>query len=510
MKKRVTILISVIFIFIGSILAAVFLLGSEFLPDTDRSMIFLKLRMPVGTNLQETNRIIKYIEDQALKDENVITTSTTVGVNEQNAQDSASGFNPAGSYEAILWANLVTSSKRDISDKEIIEKWRQYFPELKTGKIQFIDIAQASMGGGGSSSPIEVNVFGRDLKELERITNSIKDFIIPIEGIRDVAISLDKSKPELLLRIKKEEASKMGLTPYDISSQVETFTIGTIASRIMLEGEERDIRVRLNEKDRNSIEALKKLPIFTPRGAKIYLSQVAEFQKSFGALKIDRENQVRKVSVTANYVDRDLDGIVNEIRDKSKAVLNNLPKGYFYEMGGQYKEMQEAFATMFVALILAIVLVYAVMASQFESLRNPFIIMFTIPLAFIGVVFLLGITGKNISLASIMGFIMLGGIVVNNGIVMVDYINQLIASGLNRYEAVIKGAVVRFRPILITALSTMMGMFPMAISMSEGSEMRSPMAIALIGGLMASTFLTLFIVPIIYTYFSKIKIPKGQ
>jgi HAE1 family hydrophobic/amphiphilic exporter-1 len=164
---------------------------------------------------------------------------------------------------------------------------------------------------------------------------------------------------------------------------------------------------------------------------------------------------------------------------------------------------------MLLALILAIVLVYAVMASQFENLKFPFIIMFTIPLAFIGVVIALGLTGNNISLVTFMGFIMLGGIVVNNGIIMVDYISQLIGKGTDKYEAVVKGAVTRLRPIIITALSTIMGMVPMAISTSEGSEMRSPMAIALIGGLLASTFLTLFIVPILYTYFSKIKIKNN-
>jgi HAE1 family hydrophobic/amphiphilic exporter-1 len=321
-----------------------------------------------------------------------------------------------------------------------------------------------------------------------------------------VEISLQKRKPEILLQIKKEEASKLGLTPYDISLQVETFTIGTVVSRMMLEGEERDIRVRLEKKDRNSLEALKKLPIITPQGNKVYLSQVVDFKPAFGAVKIDRENQIRKVSVKANYIERDLSGIISEIMEKSKSVVDNLPEGYFYEMGGQYEDMIESFKTMGLALLLAIVLVYAVMASQFENLKFPFIIMFTIPMAFIGVVALMALTGKHISLSAIMGFIMLGGIVVNNGIVMVDYINQLIARGMEKYDAVIKGAVIRMRPILITALSTICGMLPMALSSSEGAEMRSPMAIALIGGLFASTLLTLFIVPVLYTMFSKIKV----
>ncbi len=506
LRRRKLVLLAVLVIFVVAIVLSA-MMGTEFMPDVDRSMIFLKLSMPVGTNLEETNRIIKYMEEQALKDSNVISTMVSVGLSQENAQDSASGFNPGGSYEATLWSYLTTSSQRDISDKQIIEHWRQYFPDLQKGKVQFIDIASASMGSS-ISSPIEFSFFGRELDRLETIAEEVKEKISAIEGIRDVEITLEKRKPEIQLKIKKEEASKLGLTPYDISRQVQTFTIGTVVSRMMLEGEERNIRVRLMEKDRDTLEALKKLPLMTPTGAKVYLSQVVDFKESFGAVKIDRENQVRKVSVTANYVDRDLGSIVEEIMAKSKEITDNLPEGYFYEMGGQYKEMMESFTTMLFALLLAIVLVYAVMASQFESLKYPFIIMFTFPLAFIGTAILLAATGKNVSLPAIMGFIMLGGIVVNNGIVMVDYINQLIGRGKDKYEALVDGAVVRLRPILITALSTICGMLPMALSATEGSEMRSPMAIALIGGLFASTFLTLFIVPILYSYFSKIKIPK--
>ena len=504
LKRRKLALVSVLLIFVLSLVAAAFM-GAEFMPDVDRSMIVLKLTMPVGTNIQETDRIIRYLENQSIKDENSLSTMINVGLSEQNASDSASSFSPAGSYEAVLWAYLVTSSKRDISDKEILEQWRQYFPELSTGKVQFIDVASSMMGDAGAS-PIELSFYGRDLDTLEQIALRVKKEISDIEGIRDVEISLKKRKPEILLKIKKEEASKLGLTPYDISRQVQTFTIGTVVSRMMLEGEERDIRVRLEKKDRGSLEALKMLPIVTPVGTKVYLSQVVEFNKTFGAVKIDRENQVRKISVNANYVDRDLSSIISEIMSRSKAELDNLPEGYFYEMGGQYQDMIESFGTMALAMLLAVILVYAVMASQFENLKFPFIIMFTIPLAFIGVVALMALTGKNISLSAIMGFIMLGGIVVNNGIVMVDYINQLIARGMEKYDAVIKGAVIRMRPILITALSTICGMLPMALSSSEGAEMRAPMAIALIGGLFASTFLTLFIVPVLYAMFSKIKV----
>ncbi|MCP4147262.1 MAG: efflux RND transporter permease subunit [bacterium] len=504
LKRRIAVLLLVLTLFIGTIILS-FFLGSEFLPNTDDALIFLKLKMPVGTRIEETDRILKLIEKQSLNDKNVISTLINVGVNKQNAQDSALGFNPSGSNEANLWAYLTTGSKREVSDVELLEQWRNYFPNLQRGKIEFIDITSITMMGESSTSPIECNIYGKELEKLGDLAQKVKAEILNIEGIRDVEISLEKSKPEIKIKIKKEEASKLGLTPFEISKQVETYTIGTVVSRIILEEEEREIRVRLQKKDRTVLDKLKKLPIITPMGTRVYLSQVVEFKRSLSVLKIERENQVRKVSITANYIDRDLGGIVTEIIKKTAAITNNLPEGYFSHMGGAYEDMLESYQTMALALFLAVVLVYAVMASQFESLKYPFIIMFTIPLALIGVVLLLAITGKNISLPSIMGFIMLGGIVVNNGIVMVDYINQLIVRGFDRIDAVVNGAVVRLRPILITALSTIFGMLPMAISTSEGFEIRSPMAIALIGGLVVSTFLTLFVIPILYTYFSKIK-----
>ncbi len=503
LARRKLVFWSVFGVFILAVVVASFM-GSEFMPAEDRSMVYLKVRMPVGTNVEETDRIIKYIEEQSLENKNVLSTMVSAGVSEQNAQDSASSFNPAGSYEATLMAFLKTSSQRDVSDQEIIEQWRQYFPELENGKIEFMDLS-SMMSGTTSNSPIEFNFFGRELKQLENIAESVKQRISNIQGIRDIAVSLEKSKPEVQLVIKKEEAARLGLTPYDISRQVQTYTIGTVVSRTILGGEERDIRVRLRQQDRDSIEAIKKLPILTPRGGKTYLSQVVDFKPAFGAVKIERENQVKKVSVTANFVDRNLSGIVKDIMEETKTITANLPEGYFFEMGGQYKDMIESFLTMFLALLLSVVLVYAVMASQFENLKYPFIIMFTIPLDFIGVVFLLAITGSTISLITFMGFIILGGIVVNNGIVMVDYINQLIATGMDKYQAVVKGAVTRLRPILLTALTTMIGMLPMALSTSEGASTRAPLALTLIGGLLSSTFLTLFVVPILYSFFAKIK-----
>ena len=312
---RKKVLIGIIAAFVLSMVGATFL-GTEFMPATDSAMLYLKISMPVGTNVEETDRIVRYMENESLKDPNVITTFVQVGTSEQSAQDTASGTGAAGSYEAIIYSYLKPSGERKESDKEILERWRKSFPTLENSRITAIDIAGASMMGT-STNPIEIQCFGRDMGRLERIAESVRARVVDIKGLRDVKVSLEKSKPELQLHIKKEEASKLGLTPYAISSQVRTYTIGTIVSRMILEGEDRDIRVQLKESDRTSIEDLKKLPIQTPTGSKVYLSEVAEFKNLFGPVRIDRENMVRKVTIGANFIGRDLGSIVKEIKEKT-------------------------------------------------------------------------------------------------------------------------------------------------------------------------------------------------
>jgi hydrophobic/amphiphilic exporter-1 (mainly G- bacteria), HAE1 family len=216
------------------------------------------------------------------------------------------------------------------------------------------------------------------------------------------------------------------------------------------------------------------------------------------------------VTVSANIVGRDLGSIMRDIIERVAPMEKGLPSGYFIEYSGQYEDMQEAFLTMIGVLLLASLLVYMIMASQFESFKHPLIIMFTIPLGLIGVVVALMVTGQPISLVSLIGFVILAGIAVNNGIVMIDYINQLRRGGMDNREAVLQGCSVRLRPVLITALTTIMGMIPMAISTSAGSEMRAPMAISVIGGLVATTLLTLFVIPVIYSLFEKIRFKEKK
>ncbi len=478
-------------------------LGTEFMPATDRNMIILQIKMPVGTSLEETDRVMAMVEEIMIQEPTIDIISSQAGSQaELYASDSASGFSPSGPHEALLWAGLVDVEKRDISDLEILEKIRSRFPKLKDVKFEAIDFGQAMMGG--AQAPVEINIFGKEISRLKEIADDIVARIQNVEGLRDVTHSLAEGRPEYHIRVDREKASRLGLMVGQVANAVQTASLGKVATRYREGNEEVDVRVRFQARYRNELSDIAKIPIATAQNTMIRLGQVASISQGEGPIQITRENQARVVTVRANIAGRDLGSIMSDVIGRTEDIQKALPIGYYLEFGGQYEEMQKAFLTMMGVFALAILLVYMIMASQFESFKHPFVIMFTIPLGLIGVVLALLITGKPLSLVSLIGFVLLGGIAVNNGIVMVDYINQLKRKGIEKKEAILQACSVRLRPVLITALTTIMGMIPMAMSTSAGSEMRAPMAIAVIGGLVATTFLTLFVIPVIYSLFDRV------
>ncbi len=502
LKRRGLVLTAAVVLFLLSFGLFPFI-GTEFMPTTDRDMLLIKLKMPVGTSLEETNRVLSMAEEVMFNEPTVKIVSAQAGSQaEENAQDSASGFNPSGPHEGILWVGLVPQDERSLSDLEILEKIRHKLPKLKDVKFEALDMSQIMMGG--AQAPIEIKVFGKDIEQLKEIADNIKERIRDVEGLRDVTHTFAEGKPEYQISIDREKSSRFGLTVGQVANAVQVASLGKVATRYREENEEIDVRVRFQKKYRHNIDEIRNIPIKTPANTMIRLDQVAEISKGEGPIQITRENQARLVTVTANIAGRDLGSVMSDIVKRTAPMEKTLPIGYFIEYGGQYKEMQKAFITMIGVFALAILLVYMIMASQFESFKHPFVIMFTIPLSLIGVVLALLISGWPISLIAMIGFVMLGGIAVNNGIVMVDYINQLKRKGIEIKEAILQACTVRLRPVLITALTTIMGMVPMAVSTSAGSEMRAPMAITVIGGLIATTFFTLFIIPILYSLFDKV------
>ena len=506
LQKRKLVLAVVLGLFLLSFVLMPFL-GTEFMPAMDRDMLILRVKMPVGTSLEETNRVVAMAEEllDAQPEVNVI--SAQVGsAAEEDPQDAASGFSNAGTHEGILWVGLIKQTERDLSDLEIMEQIRGKLPKLKDVRFEALDMGQ--MMSGGSQFPVEIKVFGKDLDLLKDIADDLVNRIDDVEGLRDVTHSMSERKPEYHIRIDREKASRLGLMVSQLANTVQTASLGKIATRYREGNDEVDIRVRFDKRYRDTLEDIKDIPVVTPNNATIRLDQVASITRGQGPIQITRENQARQITVSANIAGRDLGSVVRDIRARIVGIEKGLPSGYFIEFGGQYADMQDAFVIMAGAFLLATLLVYMIMASQFESFKHPLIIMFTIPLALIGVVVALLVTGKPVSLPILIGFIMLGGIAVNNGIVMVDYINQLKRKGVDKKEAILQASAVRLRPVLITALTTILGMMPMAIDASQGSEMRAPMAITVIGGLVATTFLTLYVIPVIYSLFDRVSFKK--
>jgi HAE1 family hydrophobic/amphiphilic exporter-1 len=507
LEKRRWVLAGALGLFVLS-LAIIPFLGTEFMPAQDRGMILLKVKMPIGTALEETNRVVSIVENLMLRQPEVTIVSAQAGSSaEENPSDQASSFSVSGTNEGLLWVGLVVKAKRKFTDAQVLERIRSELPRLENVKFEAIDMGQIMMGG--AQAPVEIKVFGRNLDTMKNIADTIVARIKDVQGLRDLTHTLSQGKPEYQIKIDRERAAKFGLMVSQIASTVQAATVGRVPTRYREEAEEFDLRVRFKEEFRDNIKEIESIPIVTPQNKVIYLDQVATIGKGEGPIQITRENQTRRISVTANIAGRDLGSVVKDIKARLGAMDRQLPPGYFIEFGGSYKDMQEAFLILAGAFALATLLVYMVMASQFESFRHPFIIMFTIPLGLVGVVLGLLVSGRPVNLPVLIGFILLGGIAVNNGIVMIDYINQLRRRGVESKEAIVQGATTRLRAVLLTALTTILGMLPMALSTSEGAEMRAPMAITVAGGLTATTFLTLFVIPIIYSLFERVSFKKA-
>jgi len=476
-------------------------LGMEFMPKQDIPILSMMAKMPAGTNLDETNRVIKKIEDRMLDQPETLYATLVIGLTETSKMDLAWGMGTADVNEAQILVKLVDKEDRSRSSDEITDAIRGGLPKVRGAKFNFIDLGEMMMGAGGES-PIEVKIFGKELSTLEEISKSIAEDCGDIPGFRDIELSLKAVKPEIQIKVDREKAARLGLTVGDVGRTVKEAFRGIVAGKYRIGGDEYDLRVRFQDLDRSSVRDISNINIPSPLGLQIPLYQIAEIGYGEGPVEITRENQERKVTVKGNTFGRDMGSVVKDIKERVAKIA--LPEGYFVKFGGRYEDMKEAFSSLAWSLVIAIMLVYMIMAAQFESLVSPFVIMFTVPLAFIGVVFGLFAFGKTLSVPALMGVLILTGIVVNNAIVMIDYVNRLKKRGMEFGEAIVEGAAVRVRPILITAITTILGMLPMALSQTEGAELRSPMAVAVASGLLFSTFLTLFIIPIAYSIVNRV------
>lgn len=481
LKRRFRVVASVIVIFI---ISALFIprIGLEFLPSFDEGQISVSVDLPKGTALSETNRVISEIETFVSRIPEVSAVFAQAG--SSNAPDSGS-----------LTIHLIPYAERQRSTQDVTEEIRSWAEGIPGADIQVSSFSSFT-GGGIGGAPVQIRLLGNDIELLDEFANQLVGIVRDVPGTRDVRTSLDEGRPELQVRVDRDRAGNLGLAVAQIASAVRTGIGGQTATVYRVGGEEIDIIVRLDEMSRQNINDIYQIPIGTPFGV-VPLSEVATLEDALSPLAIERTSQSRVVAVNADFVGRDLGSIMRDIRAQLSQIQP--PVGIEIEFGGEDEQMMEAFGDLGLALILAIVLVFAILASQFESLLQPFSIIFSIPFGFIGVIWGLLLTGRSLSVPAFIGVIMLAGIAVNNAIVLINFVNQLRTRGKERDVALIEGGRTRIRPILMTTLTTVLGMVPLALGIGEGSELQAPVATVVIGGLIVSTFLTLIIIPVIYS-----------
>lgn len=486
---RKTVVFIAIVVFVVSVSSVIFV-GAEFIPATDQGQIVANVTLPTGSQIHDTDAVLEQIEAAIASIEEIENVFTIGGSGGMEMGMGVGG----GENTASITIMLKDLKERSRRDTEIAEEIRELVKDIAGAEIVVTATDGMHMGG---MAPIEIKVKGNDLEVLREITEDLRKMIVEVEGTRDVETSFSDAVPELQVRIDKYKASNYGLTTAQIGSAVRSFTIGSTVSIYREDGTETDIIIRGEEDIRQDINNLQQLGIQTPMGSTVPLSQVADIQVVDGPISVSRENQQRVASVTSEVSGRD---VMSVIQDIENILLNyQMPEGYFYEMGGEGEQIEEAFADLALAIVLAVILVYMILAAQFESLMHPFVIMMSVPLGFSGGFLGLFLTGRTLSVPSIIGLLMMAGIVINNGILLVTYINTLRAAGKDRAEAIETAGPIRLRPILMTTLTTVLAMLPLALGIGEGAEIQAPMATAIIGGLLLSTVLTLIITPVIYT-----------
>ncbi len=496
--KKITIF-STLGIFIVSIVL-VGIVGADFMPATDRGRINFELKLKPGTKLAETEKMFIKVENiiKELYPDEVENIYSNIGVGE----GFASIFNNYGSHGGTLQVKLTSRREREATQFEIQEKIKERVSEIAGAELNVSNRQGAMFGGAGS---IEIKLFGNDLDVARMLSAEVKAKVEKIPGAVDVVSNMEEGIPELRIIPNRLKLAQTGLNVATLSNTVSSNILGSVATMYREGGNEYNILVRLDKTSRDSIQDVENVLITTPLGKHVLLKSVAKVEKEKSPTTVFREDQKRVATVTLGVFDRDLGGVIADINEMFRSKIS-MPPDFRYELGGTAEDMQESFMYLGIALVASIFVVYMVMASQFESLLSPFIIIFTIPFAFIGVGFACFITQTPLSLMVLIGGVMLSGIVVNNGIVLVDYANLLIRErGMQLQEALVTAGKRRMRPILMTALTTIFSMVPLALGLGEAGEIWSPMAIAVIGGLTASTFLTLLIIPTVFLVIEVLK-----
>ncbi|MBN1759423.1 MAG: efflux RND transporter permease subunit [Chitinispirillaceae bacterium] len=485
------VVITMILFFFGSF-ALVPMIGGEFMPENDEGQINITIECATGMPLSSSRRISMEIEEVLRKTAPEVTTALF----QIGAQ---SGFNPRGSQVNTISATLKLTplSERKRSHKEISKAIRKGLDAVAGITYSFEGSGMMSSG----ESAIELKVVGNDLTAARQIAEEFKKRMEKVPGLVDIKLNVSDFVPQLDVHLRQNVLNDFNLSGLQVASIVSISVQGRTAAYYREQGDEYGIYVQLDRQYRRDREALGNIVIPLPGGGTVPLREVADIVESQSPVTIHRENQERYIAVNCNLAGIDLSSARHEIDVIKSEII--LPSDITLVTGGTAEDQRESNIAMMIAIAIAIILVYMVMASQFESLLDPFIIMFTVPLSIIGVLVLLFITHTPLSVMAIVGVVMLVGIAVNNGIVLVDYMNKLRHRGMGLYEAAEEGAVTRIRPVLMTALTTILGMVPLALELGDGAETWAPLARSVIGGLSMTTVLTLVVIPVVYILFEE-------
>jgi HAE1 family hydrophobic/amphiphilic exporter-1 len=498
LSHRGFVVLGVVVIFSGSLLL-IPLLGTEFFPPSDEGQVRMGIRLPPGSPLEETKKIVEKVETIILSEVSELS-SLWARAGSGKGRSVIFGGRFAGPHTGSASLMLVDQSERKRSSEMVARSLREKVRNIPGVLITVFPGGIISrVMSFGADEPIDVEILGYDIPTGTRLAKDVEALLRDVRGVTDIQIGREEGLPEFQIRIRPDRVSSFGLTTSRVSEIVRGAIEG-IEAAIYVDpktGREHKIRVRLREEDRRRPEDLIRLPIPAINGKAIPLANVAEIVQTRGPVQLERKYQQRIVHVTANTSGRDLGSIASEIEEKISKM--KIPEGFSVTLKGARLEQKEAFQMLLFSLVLAILLVYMVLASQFGSLLHPFLIMFSVPLGFIGVLWALFLTGNTLSVISFIGIIMMVGIVVSNAIILIEFINRLYKEeGFELKEAIVRGGRIRLRPILMTSLTTVFGLTPMALGFGEGAEANASLAIAVIGGLLTSMFLTLVFIPTLY------------
>ncbi len=479
---------------LGASLLLLPLIGSEFLPPSDEGEVRVAGKMEIGTRLElvdRQTRIMEQIVEPAVPE----TVASVVSVG-------ASGWRADAGSEGEIRMSLLPAAQRERSNVEIARDLRLRLGgsvpgmEIRVRAPQGQFLLERILGG---DEGLSVEIRGYELATLDALAASVAKSIVDVAGITDVQTSLEAGIPQQEIRVNRAKVADLGLSVRDVTQLLQTAVAGSKAGEYRAGGNSYRILVQLKDAEKRSLNEILNLTLTTASGEKVALRNVVAYERSRGPILIDRKDQQRMVAVRANVAGRDLGSVAADVQ----VLLDQIPRpvGYDLAVAGNFEEQQKAFRELVISLVLALILVYMVLACQYESFRDPLVVMFSVPLAAVGVLVTLFLTTTTLNVQSYIGCIMLGGIVVNNAILLVDQAGRLVRDGMRTHDALTEAGRRRLRPILMTTLTTILGLMPLALGIGEGSDAQAPLARAVVGGLTGSTLITLVLIPVVYSLF---------